>query len=99
MSRRALIALPVAGACALAMWMSLHLGRPFAPTKARARSVSDYNPYSPDILPSNLSSEISRVIREVDVIESRALARWHALKPPILAGQPPVLANIGTEIN
>jgi hypothetical protein len=39
-----------------------------------------YNPYPPGILPSNLSSEIARVLREVDVIESRALARWHALK-------------------
>jgi cytochrome c peroxidase len=56
-----------------------------------------YNPYPPGILPSNLSSEIARVLREVDSIESRALARWHALKPPILTGQPPVLQNTGTE--
>jgi cytochrome c peroxidase len=33
----------------------------------------------------------------VDVIEGRALARWRALKPPNLAGQPPVLENSGTE--
>src|SRR5260370_41402272 len=56
-----------------------------------------YNPSPPGILPSDLSSEIARVIREVDVIESRALARWQALKPPIRTGQPPVLQNIGTE--
>lgn len=56
-----------------------------------------YNPYPPGILPSNLSSEIARVQREVDVIEGRALARWHALEPPTLAGQPPVLQNVGTE--
>src|SRR5260370_40177140 len=56
-----------------------------------------YNPYPPGILPSNLSSEIARVLREVDFVESRALARWHALKPPILTGQPPVLQNTGTE--
>src|SRR5258708_30701726 len=56
-----------------------------------------YNLIPPGILPSNLSSEIARVLREVDVIESRALARWHALKPPILTGQPPVLQNTGTE--
>src|SRR6266849_407899 len=56
-----------------------------------------YNPYPPGILPSNLSSEIARVLREVDIIESRALARWHALKPPTLTGQPPVLQNTGTE--
>src|SRR5260370_25425656 len=56
-----------------------------------------YNPYPPGILPSDLSSEIARVLREVDVIESRALARWHALQPPILTGQPPGLQNTGTE--
>jgi cytochrome c peroxidase len=59
--------------------------------------TSAYNPYPPGILPSNLSSEIARVQREVDVIEGRALARWHALEPPTLAGQPPVLQNVGTE--
>jgi cytochrome c peroxidase len=56
-----------------------------------------YNPYPPGILPSNLSSEIARVLREVDFIESRALARWHALTPPILTDQPPVLQSTGTE--
>src|SRR6266853_2367265 len=56
-----------------------------------------YNPYPPGILPPDLSSEIARVVREVDFVESRALARWHALKPPILTGQPPTLQNTGTE--
>lgn len=56
-----------------------------------------YNPYPPGILPSNLNSELARVLRETDVIESRAIARWHALPPPILAGQPPILQNSGTE--
>jgi cytochrome c peroxidase len=97
MIRRTLIALATAGVCALVLWMLLNRVRVSAPTKALAPSVSDYNPYPPGILPSNLSSEIARVIREVDVIESRALARWHALKPPILTGQPPILANTGTE--
>jgi cytochrome c peroxidase len=58
---------------------------------------SVYNPYPPGILPSNLNSEVARVLREVDVIEGRALARWRALPPAILAGQPPVLQNTGTE--
>src|SRR5260370_12747864 len=49
------------------------------------------------MLTADLDSEIERVLGEVDVIESRALARWHALPPPILAGQPPVLQNTGTE--
>jgi cytochrome c peroxidase len=44
-----------------------------------------------------LNSEILRVVREVDFVESRALARWRALKPPILTGQPPTLQNTGTE--
>jgi cytochrome c peroxidase len=48
-------------------------------------------------VPSNLNSEIARVLREVDVIEGRALASWHASAPPILVGQPPVLENTGTE--
>src|SRR5258708_768946 len=37
-----------------------------------------YNPYPPGILPGDLNSEIERVLREVDLVESRALARWHA---------------------
>ena len=97
MNRRMLIALAVAAVCAWALWISVHSFRVAAVTKAPARSVPEYNPYPPGILPSDLSSEIARVIREVDVIESRALARWHALKPPIRTGQPPVLQNIGTE--
>src|SRR5713101_9519299 len=56
-----------------------------------------YKPYPPGILPSDLNSEIERVLREVDFVESRALARWHALAPPILTGQPQVLQNTGTE--
>src|SRR5713226_4072010 len=56
-----------------------------------------YNPYPPGILPGDLNSEIERVLREVDLVESRALARWHALAPPILRGQPPTLQNTGTE--
>src|SRR6266852_4339985 len=56
-----------------------------------------YNPYPPGILPGDLNSEIERVLREVDLVESRALARWHALAPPILSGQPPTFQNTGTE--
>src|SRR5260370_18541567 len=59
--------------------------------------VPPYNPYPPGILPGDLNSEIERVLREVDVVESRALARWHASQPPILSGQPPNFQNTGTE--
>src|SRR4030081_1483243 len=43
-----------------------------------------YNPYPPGILPSDLNSELARVLREVDFIEERALAQWRALTPPVL---------------
>src|SRR4029077_691361 len=47
-----------------------------------------YNPYPPGILPDDLDAELARVLREIDVIEDRAIQRWHALEPPILTGQP-----------
>jgi cytochrome c peroxidase len=56
-----------------------------------------YNPYPPGILPPDLNPEIERVLREIDVIEERAIQRWRALPPPILTGQPPILQNTGTE--
>jgi cytochrome c peroxidase len=56
-----------------------------------------YNPYPPGILPSDLDSELARVLREVDVLEARAIARWQALPPPTLTGQPPTLQGTGTE--
>ena len=87
---RLLTVLPMAGVLALVSCMSNDSVR-------SARSAPDYNPYPPGILPSNLSSELSRVQREVDVIEGRALERWHGLKPPVLAGQPPILEDSGTE--
>jgi len=57
-----------------------------------------YNPYPPGILPDNLNSETERVLREIDVIEARAIARWRALPPPNLTGQPPTLQDTGTEL-
>jgi cytochrome c peroxidase len=55
-----------------------------------------YNPYPPGILPSDLSSEPARVVREVDVIEERALAQLQALPPLDLTGLPPILQGTGT---
>ena len=40
---------------------------------------------------------MARVLRETDIIERRALARWHALPAPIFTGQPPIMQNSGTE--
>ena len=39
-----------------------------------AASTPVYNPYPPGILPSDLNSEIARVLREVDFIEAEAIA-------------------------
>ena len=61
-----------------------------------------YNPYPPGILPADLDSEIARVLREIDVIEGRAIERWHSLPLPTRLGirpgpNPPVLKDTGTE--
>jgi cytochrome c peroxidase len=82
-------------ACALALWM--FNPRVVSAEDDEARSLPIYNPYPPGILPPNLNSEIKRVLREIDFIEARAIARWKALTPPTLTNQPPVLANTGTE--
>jgi len=59
-----------------------------------------YNPYPPGILPADLDSEIARVLREIDVIEARAIERWHSLPPPTRletrpGPNPPVLKDTG----
>src|SRR5260221_2738296 len=61
-----------------------------------------YNPYPSGILPADLDSEIARVLREIDVIEGRAIERWHSLPLPTRLPQrpgpnPPVLQGTGTE--
>ncbi len=43
-----------------------------------------YNPYPPGILPSDITSEIARVLREVDFIETEAITQWHAIPPRLL---------------
>ncbi|MCU1225132.1 MAG: hypothetical protein JWQ42_3225 [Edaphobacter sp.] len=96
MNRRTLAIVVVIVLCVVALLMTL-AKRKVSSRSESALSDSVYNPYPPGILPPDLNSEIARVQREVEFIESRALARWHALQPPILTGQPPVLANIGTE--
>src|ERR1700719_4974723 len=58
-----------------------------------------YNPYPQGILPSDINSEIDRVIHEVDNIEGEALAQLRALPPPTLTGQPPILAHTGQRAN
>ena len=94
MNRRKLTVITVVVLCVVALCMSV-VQRKVSAQNAAASPV--YNPYPPGILPSNLNSEIARVLVEVDFIEARAIARWKALKPPILTGQPPILKNTGTE--
>jgi cytochrome c peroxidase len=65
-------------------------------------SPAVYNPYPPGILPPDLDSEIARVLREIDVVEGRAIQRWQSLPPPTRLPQrpgpnPPVLQGTGME--
>jgi cytochrome c peroxidase len=57
----------------------------------------NYNPYPPGILPSNISTELARVLREVNAIEAEAITQWHALAPPTLTGNPPILQGTGVQ--
>jgi len=78
MNRRMLIALAVAAVCAWALWISVRSFRVAAVTKAPARSVPEYNPYPPGILPSDLSSEIARVIRKPGACAMAGLKAAHS---------------------
>jgi cytochrome c peroxidase len=71
-----------------------------AEAKGQGKKVPppDYNPYPPGILPADLNSEIARVRREVNVIFQQALAKWRALPPPNLTGQPPTLQGSGYQM-
>src|SRR5580698_9775861 len=97
MRRTRILALVASTTIAAAVFISVHVVGGQSETVS-APITQVYNPYPPGILPSDLSSETARVQREVDLIEERALARWHTLKKPILTGQPPVLQNTGTEV-
>ena len=83
--------------CAVALCMTLAARKLSGQSAAARTSAQVYNPYPPGILPSDLNPEIERVRRELRVIEGRAFARWHTLKPPVLTGQPPTFQNTGTE--
>ncbi len=56
-----------------------------------------YNPYPPGILPSDITSELDRVLREIDSIETEAVGQWHAIPPPTLTGNPPILQDTGVQ--
>jgi cytochrome c peroxidase len=58
-------------------------------------SSNAYDPYPPDILPSDLPSEIERVRHEVRSIFKNTLAQWQASPPPVSTGNPPILQGTG----
>jgi cytochrome c peroxidase len=68
--------------------------------KKKEKQPPAYNPYPPGILPSDLVSEIARVRREVNFIETEALAEAGALPPLTYSntqgvGNPPILQGTG----
>jgi cytochrome c peroxidase len=79
--------------------MLLSSGTATAQTSTINLAPPPYNPYPPGILPLDLVPEIARVQREVASIENEAIAQWHALPPPVLTGQPPVLQGTGQRAN
>src|SRR6202012_5261700 len=98
--RQTRILMALAAACvtiAVAMVISTHKVHGQSAQNAGAFSSPIYNPYPPGILPADLGFEVIRVLREVDVLEERAVSRWKALPPPTLTGQPPTLQGTGTE--
>jgi cytochrome c peroxidase len=97
MRRRGLIAL-----IALFVLVSATAAHSASPNRKPTPAPTAYNPYPSGLLPANLDSEIARVLREIDVIEGRAIARWQSLPPPTRLGvrpgpNPPVLQGTGTE--
>src|SRR5438067_7369753 len=72
-------------------------GQPDTIEDETALATPVYNPYPPGILPNDINAEIARVLREIAVIEGRAIQRWQNLQPPTLTGQPPILKDTGTE--
>jgi cytochrome c peroxidase len=94
MTRVRLVIVSVVVLCVIALCMSVG-GRQVSAQSAAPAAEPVYNPYPPGILPSDLNSELARVLREVDSIEAEAIKQWHALKPPVATGQPPIFQNTG----
>ena len=96
MNRRTFLTISVVALCVVALCMSLTKRKVSAQDDgAAALSLPTYNPYPPGILPTDLNSEIARVLREVNSIENEAIGQWHAIPPPTLTGNPPILKGTG----
>jgi cytochrome c peroxidase len=98
MTRVRLTIISVVVLCVVALCMSgggRKVSAQSAAPAAEPAAEPVYNPYPPGILPPDLDSELARVLREVDFIENEALGQWHALTPPVVTGNPPILQNTG----
>jgi cytochrome c peroxidase len=90
MTRARLIALGLACATiAGAMSLTIHT------VHGQSGPAATYNPYPAGILPSNIDTELARVLREINIIETEAIGQWQALPPLTLAGNPPIIQNNG----
>src|ERR1700723_4339601 len=97
MTRVRLTIISVVVLCVVALCMSVG-GRKVSAQSAAAAAEPIYNPYPPGILPSDLNSELARVLREVNGIEAEAIRQWHAIPPPVVTGNPPILQNTGVPL-
>src|SRR6202166_2044984 len=97
MTRRRLTVISVVVLLSVALSMTV-AGRKGWAQKAAVTSAPVSNPYPPGILPSDISSELARVLREVNSIEAEAITQWHAIPPPVVTGQPPILQNGGVPL-
>ena len=97
MTRRRLTVISVVVLLSVALSMTV-AGRKVSAQNAAVTSAPVYNPYPPGILPSDISSELARVLREVNSIEAEAITQWHAIPPPVVTGQPPILQNSGVPL-
>jgi cytochrome c peroxidase len=97
MTRVRLTIISVVVLCVVALCMSLG-GRKVSAQSAAPTAEPIYNPYPPGILPSDLPSELARVLREVNGIEAEAIRQWHAIPPPVVTGNPPILQNTGVPL-
>jgi cytochrome c peroxidase len=91
--RQTRLLMAIAVACvtiAVGMAVSTHIVRGQA-------SPTPYNPYPPGILPPDIAPELTRVEREITGIFNNYATQWHALTPPVVAGNPPILQNTGYE--
>jgi cytochrome c peroxidase len=95
---RGRIVITVSGALALLLSVLVLSETVTAQRKPPPSGPPVYFPYPPGIVPSDLTSELERVQREIRFIYEQAVAEWHALPPPTVTGQPPILQGSGYDM-